>query len=92
MEGNPLIMSDNPNNNDKPIVKHDHYETSLAARIVGMLFMPRPPKEEGGDPRPPLLDMKEATLILGTLIVFGVIIVALASSGGSVISSINLNK
>lgn len=84
MEGNPLIMSDNPNNNDKPIVKHDHYETSLAARIVEMLFMPRPPKEEGGDPRP-LLDMKEATLILGTLIVFGVIILAVASS-------VNLNK
>lgn len=92
MGGNSLIMSDNSNNNDKPIVKHDHYETSLAARIGEALFMPRPPKEEGGDTRPPLLDMKEATLILGALIVFGVIILAIASSGGSVISSVNLNK
>lgn len=92
MEGNPLIMGDNPNNDDKPIVKHDHYETSLAARFNEALFMPRQPKEEGGDPRPPLLDMKEATLILGTLIVFGVIILAIVSSGGSVISSVNLNK
>lgn len=92
MEGNPLIMSDNLNNSDKPVVKHDHYETSLVTRIMDALLMPRPPKEEGGDPLPPLLDMKEATLILGASIVFGIVIWVVASSGGSVLSSVNLNK
>jgi hypothetical protein len=80
-------MPDNNTRKDEPtVVKHTHYELSYAAKIVDALLMPRPPKEEGGA----LLDIKTLMLILGALMVFGIIIVAVASSDRSVISSINL--
>ena len=86
-------MPDNNIRKDEPaVVNHTHYELSYAAKIVNALLMPRPPKEEGGDMRPPLLDVKTLMLILGALMVFGIIIVAVASSDRSVISSVNLNR
>lgn len=86
-------MSDTGNHENEPtIVKHTHFNPSLAATIVGFLLMPRPPLEEGGEPRPPLFDVKTLLLVMGVSMIFAVIIVAVASSDRSVITSINLNK
>lgn len=86
-------MSDNGNHENEPtIVKHTHFKPSYAAIIMGYLLMPRPPLEEGGELRPPRFDVKTLLLIMGVFIVFSVIVWAVASSNGSAISSINLNK
>lgn len=86
-------MSDNGNHENEPtVIKHTHYTPSLAATIVDYLLMPRPPLEEGGEPRPPRFDMKTLLMIMGVSMILAVIIVAVASSDRSVITSINLNK
>ena len=86
-------MSDNITTENEPtIVKHTHFKPSLAATIMGYLLMPRPPLEEGGELRPPRFDVKTLLMIMGAFIIFAVIIVAVASSDRSVITSINLNK
>lgn len=85
-----------PNNgtpeNEPTVIKHTHYTPSLAATIVDYLLMPRPPLEEGGEPRPPRFDVKTLLMIMGVSMILAVIIVAVASSDRSVITSINLNK
>lgn len=86
-------MSDNGNHENEPtIVKHTHFKPSYAATIMGYLLMPRPPLEKGGELRPPRFDVKTLLLIMGVSIIFALIIVAVASSDRSVITSINLNK
>lgn len=80
------------NENEPTVIKHTHYMPSLAATIMGYLLMPRPPLEEGGELRPPRFDVKTLMLIMSVFIVFSVIIVVVASSDRSVITSINLNK
>lgn len=55
-------MSDNGNHENEPtVIKHTHYTPSLAATIVDYLLMPRPPLEEGGEPRPPQLPIDPYT-------------------------------
>lgn len=86
-------MSDNSTLENEPtIVKHTHFKPSYAATIMGYLLMPRPPLEEGGELRPPRFDVKTLLTIMGVSMILVVIIVAIASSGRSVITSINLNK
>ena len=86
-------MSDNGNHENEPtVIKHTHYTPSLAATIVDYLLMPQPPLEEGGEPRPPRFDVKTLLMIMGVSMILAVIIVAVASSDRSVITSINLNK
>lgn len=80
------------NENEPTVIKHTHYTPSLAATIMGYLLMPRPPLEEGGELRPPLFDVKTLLMIMGVSMILAVIIVAVASSDRSVITSINLNK
>ena len=86
-------MPDNGAHENEPTtVKHTHYTPSYVATIVDYLLMPRPPLEEGGELRPPRFDVKTLLLVMGVSIIFAVIIVAVASSDRSVITSINLNK
>lgn len=86
-------MSDNETTENEPtIVKHTHFKPSYAATIMDYLLAPRPPLEEGGELRPPLFDVKTLLLIMAVFIIFAVIIVAVASSERSVITSINLGK
>ena len=86
-------MTDNSTRKNEPtIVKHTHFKPSYAAKIVEYLLMPRLPLEEGGELRPPRFDVKTLMLIMAVFIIFAVIIVGVASSSGSVISSINLGK
>jgi hypothetical protein len=86
-------MSDNGTTENEPtIVKHTHFKPSYAATIINYLLMPRPPLEEGEEPRPPRFDVKTLLLIMAVFIVFSVLIVVVASSERSVISSINLGK
>lgn len=86
-------MSDNGNHENEPtVIKHTHYTPSLAATIMDYLLMPRPPLEEGGEPRPPRFDVTTLLMIMGVSMILAVIIVAVASSDRSVITSINLNK
>lgn len=86
-------MSDNSTHENEPIiVNHTHFKPSYVAKIVEYLLMPRPPLEEGGELRPPRFDVKTLLLIMAVFIIFAVIIVAVASSERSVITSINLGK
>lgn len=86
-------MSDNGNHENEPtIVKHTHFKPSYAATIMDYLLAPRPPLEEGGELRPPRFDVKTLLTIMGVSMILAVIIVAIASSDRSVITSINLNK
>lgn len=86
-------MSENRTHENEPtVVKHTHFKPSFAATIMGYLLMPRPPLEEGGELRPPRFDVKTLLMIMGVFIIFAFIIVVVASSDRSVISSINLNK
>lgn len=86
-------MSENSTHENEPtVIKHTHYTPSLAATIMDYLLMPRPPLEEGGELRPPRFDVKTLLMIMGVSMILAVIIVVVASSDRSVITSINLNK
>ena len=80
------------NENEPTVIKHTHYMPSLAATIMGYLLMPRPPLEEGGEPSPPRFGVKTLLMIMGVSMILAVIIVAIASSDRSVITSITSNK
>ena len=86
-------MPDNSTHENEPtVIKHTHYTPSYAATIMGYLLMPRPPLEEGGEPRPPRFDVKTLLLVMGVSMILAGIIVAVASSDHSVITSITPNK
>ena len=86
-------MSDTGTTENEPaVVKHTHYTPSLAATIVDYLLVPRPPLEEGGELRPPRFDVKTLLMIMSVSMILAVIIVAVASSDHSVITSITPNK